>query len=344
MRLGIAGVGRIGVLHAENLVGHAAVREVLVADADGARARQVAERLGARAVDAVEDLFEAGLDGLVVAAPTDAHAGLVVRAVAAGIPVFCEKPVAPDIAGTVAVLARVADSGVPVQVGFQRRFDPGYVAAREAVRSGRLGRVHSVLASTLDPAPPPAAYVAISGGILRDCSVHDFDIVRWVTGREVVSVYAVGANHGADYIRAAGDVDAVAALLTLDDGSFAHVGASRYNAAGYDVRMELRGSDDCVSVGLDDRTPLRPADQRVPGPAGPAYAGFLERFRAAYAAELAAFVDLAAGSGSSPCTVSDALAAFHIAEACDRSRREGRPVALGEVTQAELRLAAGGEA
>ena len=216
------------------------------------------------------------------------------RSVAAGIPVFCEKPVAPDIPGTLDVLARVAGSGVPVQVGFQRRFDAGFAAARAAVLDGRLGSIHSVVAATLDPAPPPAAYVAISGGIFRDCSVHDFDIVRWVTGREVVSVYAVGANHGADYIREAGDVDAVAALLTLDDGCFVHVTASRYNAAGYDVRMEVRGSADSVSVGLDDRTPLRPADPAVPAPAGAAYPGFLDRFRAAYAAELAAFVDLVA--------------------------------------------------
>lgn len=343
MRLGVAGVGRIGALHAENLARDGAVREVLVADADAARARAVAADLGVRALEGVEDLFEAGLDGLVVAAPTDAHAGLVLRAVAAGIPVFCEKPVAPDIAGTLAVLSRVAGSGVPVQVGFQRRFDAGYAAAREAVRAGRLGSVHSVVAATLDPAPPPAAYVAISGGIFRDCSVHDFDIVRWVTGREVVSVYAAGANHGADYIREAGDVDAVAALLILDDGCFAHVTASRYNAAGYDVRMEVRGSADSLSIGLDHRTPLRPAEPGAPVPAGPPHPGFLDRFRAAYAAELAAFVDLAGGMGASPCTVSDALAAFHIADACDRSRREGRPVAIDELTQ-PLYLAAGGQA
>jgi myo-inositol 2-dehydrogenase/D-chiro-inositol 1-dehydrogenase len=343
MRVGVAGVGRIGALHAENLARNGAVAEVLVADPDPERARQVAQGLGARALAGVDDLIAAGLDGLVVAAPTDAHAALVLRSVAAGIPVFCEKPVAPDIAGTLAVLSRVAGSGVPVQVGFQRRFDAGYAAAREAVRAGRLGSVHSVVAATLDPAPPPAAYVATSGGILRDCSVHDFDIVRWVTGREVVSVYAVGANHGADYIREADDVDAVAALLTLDDGCFAHVTASRYNAAGYDVRMEVRGSADSLSVGLDHRTPLRPAEPGAPAPAGPAHRGFLDRFRAAYAAELGAFVELVGGGGPSPCTVSDALAALHIAEACDRSRREGRPVAIAEVTQV-LHLAAGGQA
>lgn len=336
MLLGVAGVGRIGALHAENLAALGSgpgVSRVLIADADPVRARQVADKVGARAVDGLDALFAAGLDGLVVATPTDSHAGLVVRAVEAGIPVFCEKPVAADIPGTLAVLARVAGSPVPVQVGFQRRFDAGYAAARDAVLAGRLGRIHSVVAGTLDPSPPPAAYVAVSGGIFRDCSVHDFDIVRWVTGREVVSVYALGANHGADYIRDCGDADAVAALLTLDDGCFVHLSASRYNAAGYDVRMEVRGSSDSLSVGLDHRTPLRPAEPGAPGAAGPAHQGFLDRFRAAYAAEMAAFVALAAGSGASPCTVFDALAAFHIAEACDRSRREGRPVTIAEVSR-----------
>lgn len=331
MRLGVAGVGRIGALHAENLTNAAEVAEVVVADADGERAAEVAEKLGARAVRGADGLFAAGLDGLVVAAPTDVHAELVVRAVAARIPVFCEKPVAPDIGGTLAVLVRVAGSGVLVQVGFQRRFDPGYVAARAAVAGGRLGPLHSVSAHTLDPTPPPPAYVAVSGGIFRDCSVHDFDILRWVTGREVVAVYARGANHGEDFIRAADDVDAVAALLTLDDGCVAQVSASRYNRAGYDVRMELRGHADSVSVGMDARTPLRPVLAADPGPAGPAYPGFLDRFRAAYAAEMAAFVGLVGSGGPSPCTVSDALEAFYIAEACDRSRREDRPVAIAEV-------------
>ena len=331
MRLGVAGVGRIGALHAENLAGTAGVGEVVVADADAERAAQVAEKLGARVVPDVDALFAARLDGVVIAAPTDLHAELVMRAVAAGLPVFCEKPVAPDIGGTLEVLLRVAGSGVPVQVGFQRRFDAGYTAARAAVAGGSLGPLHSVLAQTLDPSPPPAAYVAVSGGIFRDCSVHDFDIVRWVTGREVVAVYARGANHGEDFIRAAGDVDAVAALLTLDGGCVAQVSASRYNRAGYDVRMELRGHADSLSVGLDSRTPLRPAESDVAGPAGPAYPGFLDRFRAAYAAEMTAFANLVRTGGPSPCTVSDALEAFYIAEACERSRREDRPVAIAEV-------------
>jgi myo-inositol 2-dehydrogenase/D-chiro-inositol 1-dehydrogenase len=331
MRVGVAGVGRIGALHAENLVSQVGADAVVIADADACRAATVAEKLDVHPVGGVDELFAAGIDGLVIAVPTDAHAALVVRAVRAGIPVFCEKPIAPDIAGTRAVLEQVGTSRVPVQVGFQRRFDPGYAAARAAVASGALGRLHTVLGFTLDATPPSPEYVPGSGGIFRDCLVHDLDILRWVTGQEVVSVYAVGSNLGADYIRDAGDVDAVAVTLTLTDGTLAQLSATRYNRAGYDVRMELRGHLDSIAVGLDSRTPLRSVE---PGASvtGLAYPGFLDRFRAAYVAEMAAFTALIATGGSSPCTISDALAAFVLAEACDRSRRAGRPVTVAEVT------------
>lgn len=331
MRVGIAGVGRIGALHAENVVGLIGPDAVLIADADAGRAANVAEKLGTQAVGGVEELFAAGIDGLVIAVPTDAHAALVVRAVQAGIPVFCEKPIAPDIAGTMAVLDAVGRSPVPVQVGFQRRFDPGYTAARAAVASGALGQLHTIIGFTLDQQPPPAEYIPGSGGIFRDCLVHDLDILRWVTGQEVLAVYAVGSNLGADYIRDAGDVDAVAVTLTMADGALAQLSATRYNRAGYDVRMELRGHADSIAVGLDARSPLRSVEPGA-GVTGPAYPGFLDRFRAAYVAEMAAFTALVADGGPSPCTISDALMAFVLAEACDRSRREGRPVMVAEVT------------
>jgi myo-inositol 2-dehydrogenase/D-chiro-inositol 1-dehydrogenase len=161
--------------------------------------------------------------------------------------------------------------------------------------------------------------------------VHDFDAIRWVTGCEVTEVYAVGANRGEEFIRAAGDVDAVSALLTLDDGTFALVSNSRYNAAGYDVRLELLGTDASMSVGLDERMPIRSAESGVTFPAGPAYPHFMERFAAAYVAELTAFIALAADGGDSPCTMADALEAFYIAEACEASRRRRSPVLVAEV-------------
>ena len=331
MRIGLAGVGRIGAFHADTLRRHPEVDTLLVADADTDRARAVAAELGVTALPGPQALFGSGLDALVIAAATDAHAGLILAAVDAGLPVFCEKPVAPDLAGTLAVVARVAGSPVPVQIGFQRRFDAGYVAARAAVHSGQLGWLHTLRGGTLDPAPPPPGYVASSGGLFKDMLVHDFDIIRWVTGREVVEVYATGGNRGEEFFAAAGDVDTGSALLTLDDGTLGQVAGTRYNPAGYDVRLELLGSAGSISVGLDDRLPLRSAEPGVSFPAGPAYPNFMDRFRSAYEAELAAFLQVAAGTAPSPCTVDDALAAFQIAEACELSRRERRPVRVDEI-------------
>ena len=331
MRIGVAGVGRIGAFHARTLKELDEIDSLVIADAIADRAAAVAADLDVGHVPAPNELFAAGIDGLVIAAATDAHAGLILGAVDAGIPVFCEKPVAPDAAGTRAVLDKVSTSNVPVQIGFQRRFDAGFTAARAAVASGELGWVHTLRAGTLDPAPPPPEYVAASGGLFRDCSVHDFDAIRWVTGQEVVEVYALGANLGASFFRDAGDVDTAAALLTLDGGGFAHVAATRYNAAGYDVRLEVLGSEQSISVGLDDRLPLRSTEPGVTFPSGPSSPAFMQRFHAAYVAELTGFIAIVAGHAEPTCTVADALEAFLIAEACELSRAEHRPVLVEEV-------------
>ena len=333
MRIGVAGVGRIGAFHADTLSRIAEIDSLVLADADPVRAAAVATGLAVDHIDSPADLFTSGIDGLVIAAATDAHAALILASVEAGIPVFCEKPVAPDAAGTRAVLEKVRTSTVPVQLGFQRRFDAGFTAAREAVISGRLGWVHTLRAGTLDPAPPTPEYVAASGGFFRDCSVHDFDAIRWVTGQEVVEVYALGANRGADFFRDAGDVDTAAALLTLADGSFAHVAAARYNAAGYDVRLEVLGSEHSISVGLDDRLPLESVEPGVTFPSGVPYPMFMERFHSAYVAELTAFTDIVANRAQPTCIVADALEAFLIAESCELSRAEHRPVLIAEVRE-----------
>lgn len=331
MRIGLAGVGRIGAFHAASLQAISEVASLVVADAAPGRARDVAAALGVESVASPEALFGAGIDGLVIAADTDAHVRLILAGVDAGLPTFCEKPVAPDADGTMAVLDKVGGIDTPVQIGFQRRYDAGYVAARAAVAAGELGWVHTMRSGTLDPAPPAPEYIASSGGFFRDCSVHDFDSIRWVSGHEVREVYAVGANRGADFFKDAGDVDTAAALLTLDDDTLALVSGTRYNARGYDVRLEVLGSRDSISVGLEDRLPLRSAESGVTFPAGTPYPAFLERFRAAYVAELTAFTDMVAGRATATCTVADALEAFYVAEACELSRREHRPVDVNEV-------------
>ncbi|MFF0055865.1 Gfo/Idh/MocA family oxidoreductase [Streptomyces microflavus] len=334
MRIGLIGTGRIGTFHAEVLSRHPAVDSLLVADADPERAAVAATRTGASAVP-VDAMFTGGgrdlPDALVICSATAAHASLIARAARAGLPVFCEKPIALDLPGTLGALAEVEAAGSVLQLGFMRRFDTGYGEARAAVREGRLGRLHTVRALTSDPAPPPADYLPLSGGLYRDCLVHDFDILRWVTGREVSEVYATGSDAGPAMFRAAGDVDTAAALLTLDDGTLATATATRCNGAGYDVRMELAGELDQIAVGLDDRTPLTSAEPEGPGAPAKPWPGFLERFAPAYEAELDAFLRVARGELANPCDGREALHALRIAEACEISRRERRPVAMEEI-------------
>jgi myo-inositol 2-dehydrogenase/D-chiro-inositol 1-dehydrogenase len=331
MRIGLVGVGRIGAFHAATLQAIPEIDSLVLSDFAPGRAHEVAAALGVESVGSAEELLAAGIDGLVIAAATDAHAALILAGVDAGVPTFCEKPVALDIDATIAVLDKVEGSDVPVQIGFQRRFDAGYAAARAAVQNGELGWIHTMRSSTLDPSPPTPEYVAASGGFFRDCSVHDFDSIRWVSGHEVREVYALGANRGEAFFVAAGDIDTAAAVLTLDDGSFAIVSGTRYNARGYDVRLEVLGSRDSISVGLDDRLPLRSVEQGVTFPAGVPYPAFMERFLNAYVAELTAFVDIVAGRAQVSCTVADALEAFYLAEACELSRTQHRPVLVDEV-------------
>jgi myo-inositol 2-dehydrogenase / D-chiro-inositol 1-dehydrogenase len=333
MRVGLVGVGRIGALHAATLKSLDVVEEVVLADPDPGRAQALAKALDCEAAPDCEALFRSGLDGVAICAPTTSHAQLIARAQDARLPTFCEKPLASDLAGTLAVIERVAGSVVPVQVGFQRRFDAGYRAARAAVASGSLGWIHTIRATTSDAEPPPASYLPTSGGFFGDCSIHDFDAVRFVTGREIVSVFAVGQNRGAAFFAESDDIDAAGAMLSLDDGTIALASGSRYNARGYDVRLEVMGSEDSICVGMDDRMPLRSVEERVDFPSAMPYTDFMERFRQAYVDELVAFTELVAGRIQTPCSVQDAFQAFRVAQACDLSRRQGRPVGMGEVAR-----------
>jgi myo-inositol 2-dehydrogenase / D-chiro-inositol 1-dehydrogenase len=332
MRLGLIGLGRIGAFNARTLTDLLVVESLVVTDAVPAVTTEVADRVGAQAYDSPEQLLTVGgVDGVLIAAATDTHPALIRAAVDAGLPVFCEKPIACAIDEAVAVQQYVEDSGLPVQIGYPRRFDVAFQAARDAVDSGDLGWLHTVRSTTLDPAPPPAAYVAVSGGIFRDCSVHDFDAIRWVTGREVVEAYATGSNKGAEYFADAADVDTAAAVLTLEDGTLVLVSNTRYNPRGHDVRLDLHGSKDSIAVGLEDSLPLRSVEPGATFPAGKPHHFFMDRFAAAFRAELAAFTQVVAGERPSPCTVADAVATAWVAELCTRPLREHRPVRMEEV-------------
>jgi myo-inositol 2-dehydrogenase/D-chiro-inositol 1-dehydrogenase len=332
----VIGVGRIGVLHARALLALDGVAALMIADADASRAHAVAAELGVSAVETPEALVEAGVDALVIATATPGHAPSLRLAAAAGLPAFCEKPVALDLRALDAVLGEVDRAGILVQVGFQRRFDAGYRAARDAVAAGALGNLLVVRAATHDPEPPPEEYIAGSGGIFRDLNIHDFDAIRFVTGQEVVEVYADGAVRETPWFERHGDVDTAVAILRLSGGTLAILSGARHDPLGYDVRLEVFGTADSVAVGVDGRSPIRSIEPGAPQPVGTGYRNFLERFEAAYRAELAAFVAaVRAGSRDSACTLAEARAALVVALAADRSRVERRPVPIEEVTGAK---------
>jgi myo-inositol 2-dehydrogenase/D-chiro-inositol 1-dehydrogenase len=335
MHIGLLGVGRIGVFHGRLLLESGLVDRLTVGDADRQRAERVAAGLGAGCAASPEAMVEAGVDALVIAAATPAHAPLVHLAADAGLPAFCEKPIALDLAATDAVLEHVAAAGTMLQVGFQRRFDPGYRAAREAVRCGEVGELYLVRAASHDPEPPPESYVAASGGIWRDLMIHDLDVVPWVTGGEVVEVYADGTAR-TELFERYGDAHSAAAVLRFADGLLGVVTGSRHDPLGYDVRLELFGSRDSIAVGLDDRLALRSTEPGAPAPRPPGavpvgHPSFLERFEAAYQAELRAFLEAARDGLPSPCDGAEARRALRLALAAERSRAERRPVAVREI-------------
>lgn len=331
IKLGLVGVGRIGAMHARNIAalrdsGHAI--DLTLTDVAGEYAVGLAAELGSGFSRTAKELIESGIDGLVIATGTATHPQLIKAGVEAGIPVFSEKPVALNVADSEAVLDYISAHGGVVQIGHQRRFDAGYLEARRALQAGELGWIHSLRALTCDVSPPPIEFLAASGGLFRDCSVHDFDIIRWLTGHEITEVYAKGSNNGDPAIGSVGDVDTALAMVTLDDGSMATVSASRYNGAGHDVRLELQGSRATISVGLDANSAFRSAEQGVVFPEATPHLTFVERFAQAYRKEMLAFVELIRGDRTNPCTPEDAVAASRVADAAQESLRTGQPVTV----------------
>ena len=329
LEAGVIGLGRIGTHHVQTLLGLKDV-SVSVTDADQERARRVADDLGVRAVATPEVLLESGVDALVIATSTSSHAPLLQLAAASAVAAFCEKPVALDLATLDRVREAVDHAGIVVQVGFQRRFDEGYRAAREAVATGGVGRILVMRAATHDPVPPPAEYIAASGGIFSDLHIHDFDAVRFVSGEEVTQVYADGAGLDAPWVGELDDVDVAAAILKLSGGGLVILSGTRRDPLGYDVRLEVFGTGDSIVVGQDARSPMRSMEPDAKPPRA-AYRDFWDRFEPAYRNELATFVETIRAGASSPCPLEEARSALAIALAADLSRAERRPVSIEEV-------------
>ncbi|KAA0103775.1 Gfo/Idh/MocA family oxidoreductase [Mycolicibacterium sp. P1-5] len=331
--LGVIGLGRIGAFHTDTLSQLDGVDGLVVTDERPDVVAQVAAKYGLRSVDSVDALLSSGIDGVVVAAATPAHAELTLAAVERRLPTFCEKPVASTAAESAAVAAAIARAGVPVQVGYQRRFDAAFAAAKAAVDSGALGALHTIRSTTMDPAPPPMDYIAGSGGIFRDCAVHDFDIVRWITGQEAVEVYATGTVQGDPLFADYGDVDTAAVVVRFDGGALGVISNARYNGRGYDCRLEVHGFDDTVVAGWDQGVPVRNTDPCNDFPTGQPHNFFMDRFTEAFRIELSGFVDVVKGAPVLGATVADAVEVAWIAEAATESLRRGAPVRIEEVRQ-----------
>ncbi|OLF07899.1 Gfo/Idh/MocA family protein [Actinophytocola xanthii] len=348
MRIGVAGVGRIGTMHATHLASLERVEQVLLFDPVPGRAELAADVLGGEggaggrasgadrdglvcAVPDVDALLR-DADGLLVATPTTTHPELVRRCLAAGVPVLCEKPIASDLTEMAALVEEVERSGVPVLVGFQRRFDPPMVELHRRIAEGALGTIYQVHAVGFDAQPPDLAYLPTSGGIFRDLLIHDLDAVPWLVGEPVTEVYASGSVLVDPAFADADDVDNAVVLLRFAGGAHAVLAAGRHDPLGYDHRIEVLGEKDSVSVGLGPRTPLRSLEPDGPPVSAPAYPGFPERFGRAYLNEMRVFTDIvAAGTGVedevvNPSPARDSLVSLRLAEACERSRRSGAPV------------------
>jgi myo-inositol 2-dehydrogenase/D-chiro-inositol 1-dehydrogenase len=330
MRIALLGAGRIGQLHGRLVAAQPGVDEVIVYDVIADNAAQAAAAIGGRVAATVDEAIAAA-DGVLIAASTNMHATLTSRAIDAGKTIFVEKPLAFDLEETVALVDKAEAAGAVIQVGFQRRFDPAYVEAKRLLDSGELGTLYMVRLIAHDHTPPPDAYIPVSGGLFRDSSIHDFDALRWLTGQEVVEVYATGAVRNFPVFAKYDDVDTGACIFTLADGTIGSHAQTRHNPLGYDVRMEVVGSKDVVCVGLDGRTPIRSLEKDAPTMANPAWDSFLDRFEEAYRTELLAFLRVVRGEIASPCTARDAMQAMRIAVASTKSRLEHRPVRLDEV-------------
>ena len=330
LRIGIVGVGRIGAMHAE-LIAHQVPGAALaaVADARGDTARSVADRFDVPALDVATLVSSPDVDAVAICSSTDTHVDVMVAAAGAGKAIFCEKPVSLDLAEVDRGLTAVDAAGVPLMIGFNRRFDPAHRAVRDAVASGEVGDPHLVRISSRDPAPPPLDYVKVSGGIFLDMTIHDFDMARFVTGSEVVEVYARGAVRIEPAFAAVPDLDTAAVTLTHANECITVIDNSRQAVYGYDQRVEVFGSKGMAASENPLAFPgvVRTADgTRLP----PLPYFFIERYTASYLHEWAAFVDAVASGELPPVTGSDGRAPLVIGLAAWRSVREHRPVAISE--------------
>ncbi|MGA8657881.1 MAG: inositol 2-dehydrogenase [Chthoniobacterales bacterium] len=331
--IGVAflGVGRMGQTHLRNLNGLPGVKVVVVADPNLAAAEQGRTLCGAeRALADIEQAIHyPGVDAVLIATPTDTHAALIELAASAGKAIFSEKPIALDLGQTARIVKIVSDKGVPLQLGFMRRFDPGYARAKQKIDAGELGRIETFRALSRDTYPPGAQFLAGSGGIFLDMAVHDFDLARFLVG-EVDEVQAWGTVLIDERFSQADDVDTAAALLRFANGALGVAETSRRSNWGYDIRTEVAGAAGKVIVEALQKTPLLFAKDFASS--YDHFENFPDRFEHAYRLELESFFQaLRNGKQPSP-GPEDGLETLRLAVAAKKSWREGKPVKVSEIT------------
>jgi myo-inositol 2-dehydrogenase/D-chiro-inositol 1-dehydrogenase len=321
----VAGVGRMGAFHAHTLAGRVpGARVAAVVDADGARAAEVGAELGVTAFAGMEEALDrSGAEAVVVATPSATHATWVEAAAQRGMAIFCEKPLGTDLASAAHALEVAHTRGVILQLGYQRRFDRGFEALRDEVAAGRLGRVVMVKSSSRDPELSPLSYLKGAGGIFQDQMIHDIDILRYLSGHEIVEAYGAGGAFFQPELEALGDVDTAALVVRFDDGGLGVADASRRSGYGHDIGAEVFGT--LGSARLDS---ARERPITVFGSAGASWRlpyWFLERFGEAYERELLAFVAVVRGQGAPRVSGRDGLLDMLVADAATRSLQSGRP-------------------
>jgi len=321
----------MGQTHLRNMAGIPDIHVAVVADpgADAAAKGRDFARATRASTDPIEAIHDADVDAVVVVTPTSTHATLIEEALRAGKAVWSEKPIAQEIGETARIVELWRDVGVPVQLGFQRRFDPGYVRARQLIEAGDLGRIEQFRAYSRDTFPPPLEFLLTSGGSFLDMSVHDLDLARFLVG-EVEEVHAWAATLFDDRFSQAGDWDTSVMMLRFRNGALGVIETSRHSAWGYDIRTEVSGAAGKVVVDGAQKTPA--THLRRFGSETDLYESFPDRFEVAYRRELEVFFDdLGAGRMPSP-GPAEALETLRLAVACTRSWREERPVQIDEIT------------
>ena len=328
LRVAVIGAGRIGKVHAQTVAAHPQAQLIAVCDPIGTAAEDLAALYGAKAYKDADELFaDADVDAVIIGSPTAAHAPQVLGATRAGKAVLVEKPVAKDVEEARALEAELATfEHPPVMVGFQRRYDPSIRRAKELAEAGELGDIEQVVIVARDPQPPSAEYVAGSGGLFKDMTIHDFDEARFFIG-DIVEVSAFGQNVLPE-LKGTGDFDAAFVLLRGKDGAVASITNNRRCVTGYDQRLEVHGSKGSVSMDNWRETTLSVNTAETSGVQQPYLNFFLQRYADAYRDELTAFIDaINNGTQVSP-TVADGVAALVVAQAAEESAHSGRTVRL----------------